>query len=126
MKYIIYSIFLLVFCLTLSSADAPIGISGFVYDNIGEKAGDALVDIYIINVVTHGTASYYYSSETSFYLTNDEYGLSDGTWRLQGEIEKDGTTYWSQWYRVSWEYPQSVQQDIHCTDISRPAWPEDK
>lgn len=125
MKYIIYSIFLLVFCFTLSSADAPCGIYGYVYDNIGVKAGDNLEDIYIINVDTDSTASYYYSSLTSYYVTNDRYDLTDGTWRLQGEIEKSGTTYWSQWYRKSWEFPQYVQQDIHCIDISRPAWPED-
>ena len=130
MKYIIYGIFFLVFCLTLSSADdsdAPCGIYGYVYNNNNQLAGSQLDYIYIYNRDDQNdSASYYYNSGTSYYVTHDRYGLDDGTWRLQGEITNGGTTYWSQWYVVDWEFPEYTQQDLHCTSSIRPLWNPDK
>lgn len=127
-QFIIATIFFVVICLSLSFAQGkgPCGIYGFVYDNNNNKAGDSLVNIYIIKTTDpDDTASYYYNSGTSYYVTNDVYGLSNGTWRLQGEISVNGTTYWSNWYVKSWQFPQFVQQDIYCNSTVRPAWNPD-
>jgi len=126
MKYVFYIILFFSICVTLSYADAPCGIYGFVYDNNNQLAGNNFRNLYIINTNdASDSARYYYNSTTSYYVTNDVYELHNGTWRLQGEIGKNGTTYWSQWYVKTWEFPEYTRQDIHCNSTVRPEWNPD-
>jgi hypothetical protein len=115
------------FAILSHAEEGPTGIYGTVYNNNNQPAGSDFDTIFIINRYDDSdTASYYYNSITSYYVTNDVYGLEDGTWRLQGKVTVGGTTYWSQWYVVSWDFPDYVQQHIYCNSTVRPSWNPNK
>ncbi|MEO0185148.1 MAG: hypothetical protein ABIL20_05065 [candidate division WOR-3 bacterium] len=104
-------------------AEGPTGIRGFVYDHNGNLAGNKLHKIFIIRLDEPGNASYYYSAGTSYWITNDSYGLVPGTWGIYGETIENGTHYYSPLYSHQWTYGQLIDQDIHCTSLFPPDIP---
>uniref|UniRef100_A0A7C4XM75 Uncharacterized protein n=1 Tax=candidate division WOR-3 bacterium TaxID=2052148 RepID=A0A7C4XM75_UNCW3 len=120
MKRLLGSIIIMGFLGVLGFAEGPTGIRGFVYNHTGNLAGNQLHHIYIIRVDDQGSASYYYQSGTSYWITNDSYGLVAGHWAIYGETIENGVHYYSPAY-YHWWYPgQLIDQDIHCTNTVPP------
>lgn len=105
--------------------EKPTGIYGYVYNHNGVKAGTQLDTIYIIRLDESGNASYYYNSGTSYWVTNDVYGLEDGHWGIYGVTNENGTPYYSPCYTHWYEFGDWINQDINCTKASPPSIPYD-
>lgn len=103
----------------IGSAQAPTGIRGFVYDHNGNLAGSEKDTIVVVETNDAKYVGHYYETGTSYWITNDVYGLYPGHWAIQGKTIENGTAYWSRVYYHNWNWGELIDQDIHCTSTRR-------